>query len=102
MSRPQVDSWKEEQLDKLIEEIDDRTQETDEVLWDNFIEAFKQAYTNTNLREEAYQALCKVHQKESLDEFFAKFKRLARDTNIALNDQGTIELLKNALTGALT
>jgi len=102
MSGPQVDSWKEEQLDKLIEEIDDGTQETDETLWDNFIESFKQAYTNTNLREEAYQALIKLHQKESLDEFFANFKRLARDANVALNDCGTIELLKNALAGPLT
>jgi len=102
MSRPQVDSWKKEQLGKLIEEIDDGTQETDEVLWDNFIEAFKQAYTNMNLREEAYQALIQLHQKESLDKFFANFKRLARDAGVALNDQGTIELLKNALTGALT
>jgi len=41
MSRPQVDSWKEEQLDKLIEEINDGTQETDEILWDSFIENFK-------------------------------------------------------------
>ena len=102
MSGLQVDSWKEEQLDKLIKEIDDGTQETDETLWDNFIENFKQAYTNTNLREEAYQALCKLHQKESLDEFFANFKRLARDANVALDDHGTIELLKNALAGPLT
>jgi len=102
MNGPQVDSWKEEQLDKLIAEIDDGTQETDEVLWDNFIESFKQAYTNTNLREEVYQALCKLRQKESLDEFFTKFKRLARDANVALNDWGTIELLKNALAGPLT
>ena len=43
-----------------------------------------------------------VHQKESLDKFFTEFKRLARDTNVALNDQGTIKLLKNALKGALT
>jgi len=55
-----------------------------------------------NLREEAYQALIQLRQKESLDEFFANFKRLARDTGVALNDWGTIELLKNALTGALT
>ena len=86
MSRPQVDSWKEEQLGKLIKEIHDGTQETDKVLWDNFIEAFKQAYTNTNLREEAYQAICKLCQKESLDEFFANFKRLARDANVSLDD----------------
>jgi len=86
MSGLQVDSWKEEQLGKLIEEIDDGTQETDKVLWDNFIVAFKQAYTNTNLREEAYQALCKVFQKESLDKFFTKFKRLARDANVLLNN----------------
>jgi len=102
MSGPQVDSWKEEQLDKLVEELNDGTLETDETLWDTFIENFKQAYTNTNIREEAYQALCKLRQKESLDEFFADFKRLARDANVALDDRGTIELLKNALAGPLT
>jgi len=102
MSGPQVDSWKEEQLDKLIEELNDGTLETDETLWDTFVENFKQAYTNTNIREEAYQALCKLRQKESLDKFFADFKRLARDANVALNDRGTIELLKNALAGPLT
>jgi len=102
MSGPQVDSWKEEQLDKLVEELNDGTLETDENLWDTFIENFKQAYTNTNIREEAYQALCKLRQKESLDEFFTNFKRLARDANIALNDHGTIKLLKNALAGPLT
>jgi len=102
MSGPQVDSWKEEQLDKLTAEIDNGTLETDETLWDDFIESFKQAYTNTNIREEAYQVLCKLRQKESLDEFFADFKRLARDASITLNDCGTIELLKNALHGPLT
>jgi len=56
MNGPQVDSWKEEQLDKLIEEINDGTQETDETLWDSFIESFKQAYTNTNLREEVLRS----------------------------------------------
>jgi len=102
MSGPQVDSWKEEQLDKLVEEINDGVLETDETLWDTFIENFKQAYTNTNLREEAYQALCKLRQKESLDKFFADFKRLTKDANVALDDCGTIELLKNALAGPLT
>ena len=38
MAGNKVDAWKEEQLQKLKEEIDDRAQETDEALWDNFLE----------------------------------------------------------------
>jgi len=48
MDGTHVDAWKEEQLHKLKEEIDDRTQETDETLWDNFLERFKNAFVNQN------------------------------------------------------
>ena len=40
-----VDAWKEEQLDKLKEEQDDGTLETDEGLWDRFME---RSFTNQN------------------------------------------------------
>jgi len=43
-----VDAWKEEQLDKLKEEQDDGTLETDKGLWDRFMERFNNAFTNQN------------------------------------------------------
>jgi len=92
-----VDAWKEEQLDKMKEEADKGIQETDEILWDNFIERFKNAFENQNRRSEAYQELCKLKQGESLDDFFAKFKQLAHEAGVPLDDKGTIETLKHAI-----
>jgi len=43
-----VDAWKGEQLLKLQEEADNGATETDESLWDNFIERFKNAFANQN------------------------------------------------------
>jgi len=97
-----VDAWKEEQMHKLQEAIDDGTQETDEDLWDSFIERFKTAFTNQNQKEEAYQKLCKLKQGESLNDFFAKFKQLAHEAGVPLDDKGTVETLKHAMNEPLT
>jgi len=102
MDGPLVDAWKEEQMHKLQESMDDGTQETDEDLWDSFIERFKIAFTNQNQKEEAYQKLCKLKQGESLDDFFAKFKQLAHEAGVPLDDKGTIETLKWAMNEPLT
>jgi len=97
-----VDAWKEEQLDKIKEEADDGIQETDETLWDNFLERFKNTFVNQNRQSEAYQELCKLKQGESLDDFFTKFKQLAHKADIPLDDKGTIETLKHAMAKGLT
>jgi len=102
MDGNRVDAWKEEQLDKLNEEETDGIQATDEILWENFIERFKNAFKNQNRRSEAYQELCKLKQGESLDDFFAKFKQLAHEADVQLDDKGTIETLKHAMTQGLT
>ena len=102
MDGPLVDAWKEEQMHKLQEAIDDGTQETDEDLWDSFIERFKTAFTNQNQREEAYQKLCKLKQGDNLDDFFAKFKQLSHEAGVPLDDKGTIETLKHAMKPPLT
>ena len=54
MDGPLVDAWKEEQMSKLQEAMDDGIQEMDEDLWESFIERFKSAFTNQNQKEEAY------------------------------------------------
>jgi len=97
-----VDAWKEEQLDKLKEEEDEGIQPTDKTLWENFIERFKNAFKNQNCRSEAYQELCKLKQGDSLDDFFAKFKQLAHEADVPLDDKGTIKTLKHAMTQGLT
>ena len=102
MDRPLVDTWKEEQMHKLQEAMDDGSQEMDEDLWDGFIERFKSAFTNQNQREEAYQKLCKLKQGENLDDFFAKFKQLTHEAGVPLDDKGTIEILKYAMKPLLT
>ena len=102
MDGPLVDAWKEEQMHKLQEAMDDGSQETDEDLWDSFLERFKAAFTNQNQREEAYQKLCKLKQGENLDDFFAQFKQLTHEAGVPLDDKGTIETLKHAMKPLLT
>jgi len=101
MDGPKVDSWKEEQVTHLNNEVGSGTLETNETLWDDWMEAFLAAFTNTNRRAEAYKELCNLKHGESLDSFFADFKRLVKDANIKLDDHSTIEILKNNLKGAL-
>jgi len=97
-----VDAWKEEQMHKLQEAMDDGAQETDEDLWDSFIVRFKEAFTNQNQKEEAYQKLCKLKQGDNLDDFFVKFKQLSHEAGVPLDDKGTIETLKHAMKPPLT
>jgi len=97
-----VDAWKGEQLLKLQEAADNRIQETDEDLWTNYMERFKNAFINQNHQSKAYQELCKLKQGDSLDDFFAKFKQLAQEADVPLDDKGTIETLKHAMTQGLT
>ena len=102
MDSPLVDAWKEEQMHRLQEAMDNGAQETDKDLWDSFIERFKTAFTNQNQREEAYQKLCKLKQGESLDNFFAKFKQLAHEAGVPLDNKETIETLKQGMNQPLT
>jgi len=98
MDSTHVDAWKGEQLLKLQEAADNGIQETDEDLWTNYMERFKNAFINQNCRSEAYQELCKLKQGDSLDDFFAKFKQLAHEADVPLDDKRTIETLKHAMT----
>ena len=97
MDGTKVDAWKEEQLKLLMEEMEDGTLETDKNLWDDFRNCFKQACTNQNQRNEAYQALYDLKQGNSINDFFSKFKQLANKAGVPLDDKGTIETLKHAL-----
>ena len=102
MDGTRVDAWKGEQLLKLRETLDNGSDETDEDLWTDYMERFHNAFTNQNRRSEAYQELCKLKQGDSLNDFFAKFKQLTHKADVQLDDKGTIETLKHAMTQGLT
>jgi len=102
MDGDKVDAWKEEQMHILEKANDNGVLDMDEDLWTNFIGRFKNAFTNQNQREESYQKLCKLKQEESLDDFFAKFKQLAFEAGVPLDDKGTIETLKHGMNKGLT
>jgi len=102
MDGDKVDAWKEEQMHILEKAANDGVLETDEDLWKDFIERFRNAFTNQNQKEESYQKLCKLKQEDSLDDFFAKFKQLAFEAGVPLDDKGTIETLKHAMNKGLT
>jgi len=102
MDGTHVDAWKGEQLLTLNKAMDDGAQEMDEDLWIEYLERFKNAFVNQNCRSEAYQELCKLKQGDSLDDFFTKFKQLAFEADVPLDDKGTIETLKHSLTQGLT
>jgi len=102
MDSDKVDAWKEEQMHILEKAANDGIQETDEDLWNDFIGRFRNAFTNQNQKEESYQKLCKLKQEDSLDDFFAKFKQLAFEAGVPLDDKGTIETLKHAMNKGLT
>jgi len=102
MDGDKVDAWKEEQMHILEKAANDGVPETDEDLWKDFIKRFRNAFTNQNQKEESYQKLCKLKQEDSLDDFFAKFKQLAFEAGVPLDDKGTIETLKHALNKGLT
>ena len=102
MDGTRVDAWKREQLLKLQEAADNGAQETDEDLWTDYMERFNNAFVNQNHQSEAYQGLCKLKQGESLNDFFAKFKQLAHEADVPLDDKGTIKTLKHAMTQGLT
>jgi len=102
MDGTRVDAWKGEQLLTLNKAMDKGAQETDEDLWTDYLGRFRNAFVNQNCQAEAYQELCKLKQGDSLDDFFAKFKQLAFEADVPLDDKGTIETLKHAMTQGLT
>jgi len=102
MDSDKVDTWKEEQMHILEKAANDGVPDMDEDLWNDFIGRFRNAFTNQNQREESYQKLCKLKQKESLNDFFTKFKQLAFKAGVPLDDKGTIETLKHAMNKGLT
>jgi hypothetical protein len=62
---------------------------------------FRTAFTNTNTTKEACTELTKLKQGDSLDEYIACFKQLARLGNLPTTEHGTIEQFKLGLKSGL-
>ena len=64
-----VNTWKEAQLKKLEDRVAAGTLEDNEAHWTTFLMEFKDAFTNTNTKVEAYQALTHLKHTTNLDNF---------------------------------
>ena len=73
----QTKGWKEDQLNQLFNKMDIRVPpiaETNNSLWIDLEKDFKDAFTNTNIKSDAYIELKKLKQGDSLDKFISEFK----------------------------
>ena len=73
----QTEGWKEDQLNLLFDKTNTRIPpiaETDDSLWVNLKKDFKEAFTNTNIKSDAYIDLQKLKQTDSLNKYISEFK----------------------------
>ena len=97
-----MEPWKEEQMTKLEDRITGGTADTEEIHWTEFEQAFKDAFTNANRKQEAFNSLIKLkHGPDGLDIFISEFKRLATAAGVLLDDHGTIYHFKQGLKPGL-
>ena len=69
---------------------------------DSVLDTFKDSFTNTNRKQEAFNSLIKLkHGPDGLDIFIAEFKQLATAAEVQLNDHGMIYHFKQGLKSGL-
>jgi len=97
-----MEPWKEEQMTKLKAHIAGGTADTEEIHWTEFKQAFKDSFTNTNRKQEAFNSLIKLkHGPDGLDIFISKFKQLATAAGVQLDDHRMIYHFKQGLKPGL-
>jgi len=75
MQGSMMEPWKEEQMVKLEARIAGGTADTEEIHWTKFEQAFKDSFTNTNRKQEAFNQLIRLkHGSDSLNIFISEFK----------------------------
>ena len=96
----QTEGWKEDQLNQLFDKTVTRVPpiaETDDDLWVNLEKDFKEAFTNTNIKSDAYIDLKKLKQTDSLDKYISEFKRLVHLANVPIDQHSILETFKEGL-----
>ena len=101
MTGDMMESWKEDQLQQLIDCVAGGTPDTDEHHWQLFKAEFHTAFTNTNAIKDVQRELWSLKQGESLDKYITKFKQRACLGNLPFTEHGVIEQFKLGLKGGL-
>ena len=73
MDGPLVNPWKEDQLRKLEARIMAGTADTDKAHWITFKQEFKDAFGNTNERQDSWSKLTQLKQGDDLELFITTF-----------------------------
>ena len=91
---PQIDDWAKEQKDALKAKLlpPRNLAQTEEVLWTEFEDRFRTAFTDTAKEQQAYQKLldlCMIGN--DIDTYNTKFNHLLTQSGSPRGDKGTIE-----------
>jgi hypothetical protein len=97
-----INDWVNAQEEHLADQVDTTkrgwVQETDEVLWQEFENAFRAAWTDTSKKQNAYDQLMKLTmQGWDIDTYIATFDCLAQAAGWALDSEGTIVRFREGL-----
>jgi hypothetical protein len=97
-----INDWVNAQEEHLADQVDTTkqgwVQETDEVLWQEFENAFRATWTDTSKKQNTYDQLMKLTmQGWDIDTYIATFDRLAQAAGWALDSKGTIVCFREGL-----
>ena len=102
---PNVIDWVEEQLTSLTNKVTHPMNpigRRDEVLWNDFKQAFHAAFTDTSKKQTAHAKLHALRMRiGGLDNYIATFEHLAALTGYDLADQGVVYLFAKHLERGL-
>ena len=98
---PLVEAWKEEQLTLLECNIAANIPEGNEAHWTTFETNFKNTFTNTNKKNNAYHELVALKHKDDLDTFITRFKQLVTAMELDIDSHRVIEIFKQGLKHTL-
>ena len=102
---PNVNNWVEEQLTGLTNKVTHATHPIDcgnEVLWNDFEQAFRAAFTDTTKKQSAHAKLHALKMRiEGLDDYTAAFEHLAGLAGYDTIDQGVVHLYAKGLERGL-
>ena len=99
---PMINDWVNAQEQSLVTHTDTtklwHVQEMDEVLWEEFKLAFKDAWTDTLKKQSTYDQLMKLMMSRwDIDMYIATFEQLALKVGWALDTEGTIVHFRDRL-----
>ena len=101
--RPLINDWVNSQEQKLTNRVDttkaDWVREDNKVLWTKFETVFKNAWTNTSKKQNAYdQLMCLMMNGWGVDTYIATFDCLALAVGWDTGSEGTIAKLREGLS----